>query len=270
MSIPFVKKDAETLRAQTKGMLVALGIGNIFEGGKAKFLIDAFMELLGDLNDMTAEGIQNSNLLTAMSTWLDLKANSLAVNRVMAEGDSSLRGRAHMQIVNRQMCNDSAIDFKLRMHPRIKDVAYADFVYGSGSFAAFLDPITNTAVDSELVADANKLLQNTVARGTKFLVMSTTFRYVRMSIFATGPNASSGAISAAIERYFANLTRAAGFSIDEVRAAAVSGGARHIEFREIYVDNQRVLPRDFDIGWDEQLALDRTVPNAINVIATAA
>jgi len=266
MPIPFLPKSAEALRVEMKAFQAALGIGNIYEGGKAKAMFDEFANIMAELHGSTYDGIKNSNSTTATGPFLDLRANSLALTRVLAETDESLRNRIQIAQINRQACNDIAIDSRLKTHPRVQDVAYADFVYGSGSFATFIDPIANTQVDAELLNDIDTILAGVVAKGVMAPTMSVEMRGVRMVLLVRGVNLVPEVIAEAVRGYLESLRRAQTMAIDRVRAAAVGAGASGVEFKEIYLDQQPVLPRDIPAAWDEKIVPDPNVAEPIQVI----
>ena len=268
MPVPFQKRKRDELLLKAKGILSSLGIGNIYEGGKAKALVDSFMEVIADLEDLTYTGLQNVNLSTATGIFLDLLANSVGVQRILAEDDNSLRQRVQYELINRQMCNEIAIATKLLQHPRIRDVAFQDFVYGSGSFAIFIDPIEGTSVDQELIDDVHVLLDNVVAKGTKVSVVPVQTLPIRITVLVRGENISSAQATSALERYVAGLKRGEGFSIDTATAAIVNAGASSVEFKEIMIDNQRVLAKNYAAQWNQRIVLDSTVDRPIQVIVS--
>ena len=267
MSVPFVVKDNMTIRTEMKAVLNAMALGAIYEGGKAKAILDGVADKLADLYVSTYEGMLNVSPSTAEMIWLDLIANSVAVVRFLAEPDDSLRGRIIMNMGLQRMCNEEAIVIRLKLHPRVKNVTFIDYIYGAGSYAAFIEPLDNTAADSGLIAELTQLAKSASAGGAKVVVMAAVERLFRMTASVRGQNVSSSAIENAIRDYISSLGLAGGFYIDEARAAAVKAGAKGIDFHELWIDDQRILPRDFPVSWDEKIVVDRTVPQPIVIAA---
>ena len=267
MSVPFFRKDNATIRAEMKGVLNAMGLGTLYEGGKAKAIMDGVADKLSDLYNSTFEAMLNVNPSTATSVWLDLIANSVTVTRFLAEGDDSLRGRVALNMGNLMMCNEDAITLRLRLHPRVKNITYQNFVYGAGSYAVFVEPIDGTNVDSQLISDLTTLATLASAHGTFVLVLGAKDRLFRMTATVRGTNVDTDAVASAIRAYINGLGLAGTMNIDELRAAAVSAGATGIDFHDIWVDNQRILPRDFPVAWDERVVVDRTVAQPILIAA---
>jgi len=267
MSVPFLKKDAMTIRTEMKAVINAMGLGAMYEAGKAKAIMDGVSDKLASLYETTYEGMLNVNVSTAQEVWLDIIANSVAVVRFLAEPDESLRARIIMNMALQRMCNEDAILMRLKLHPRVKDVTFIDFVYGAGSYAAFIDPIDGTEADSGLLQELQALAKNTSAKGAKMIVTTAVKRRVRIVASVRGSAVQAVDVASAISQYINARGLGKGLYIDEIRAQAVNVGANHIDFHEIYVDDQRILPRDFPVAWDERLVVDSSVATPIAIAA---
>ena len=245
----------------------SLSLGNIYESGKAKAILDGVADKMGEINQSTLMSMRMTNPTTATGSFLDLVANSYRVTRILSESDDSVRQRVTQQVAAQRMCNEQAIDTRLRAHPRVRDVRYVDYVYGSGSFAIFPSALSGTIVDSSLTNELQYISENVAAKGVKAVVMVPRYRNVRMVLLVTGDVATGINMGDQIAGYINDLNEGETLLLDEIRVIANQLGATSVTFKEIYLDGQRVLPRDIKPAWNEKLQVDSSFQDAITIIS---
>ena len=267
--LPFVPKSYNALVAEMKGVMNAIGIGNVYDAGKAWGMLRAVAEKMRELHKGASDGMTNVNVDTSSDVFLDMMANSVGVLRIFAEPDEVLRERTKLNVFNQMMANDYAVDTAIRSHPRVDDVTYYDYAYGAGSFAAFISPPQGAIPDGTLIRDVGTVVTQVKAKGVMSMTMTADYLAVRMTLLARGRNIDDlvrETASANIESYIRGLQNGETMFLDHIRGICVDAGIDHVDFNSIHIANKRVLPRDFTADWDERLVPDPATQPSIQVI----
>jgi len=243
----------------------------LYDGGKAKALIDVFARQLNDYYKVFDENIRMTSLSTATGVYLDFLGRSFGVNRLFNESDEMYRLRIQNNYLTQQTGNSTSVDWLLRSHPRVKDLKYVDYPYGAGSFAIFVIPNTDTIVDEVLLTELDGMLQTVKARGTYAKVLAPTYVPMIISAVINIPMEQDASMlrqttADAIYRHIWNLDIGETLYIDQLRAIAVNAGVLGISFTSIIIDGKKVLVRDYKIAWDEKLIPDPSLAKPINIL----
>jgi len=243
---------------------------NMYDAGKAKALVDAFSEQIGDFYEAFDENVRQVSLSTATGAYLDFIGRSYGVPRLFNESDDLYRLRIQNNILTQQTGNATSIDSLLRSHPRVKDLKYVDYVYGAGSFAIFVITSDDSIADGAFLQELQGMVNVVKSRGTKALVLAPTYVPMTISAILTIPAGEDAdmlrtSVSEALYKYIWNLDIGETLYIDELRAVAVNLGAKGITFASITLDGKRVLIRDYNAAWDEKIIPDPSLAKSISI-----